>query len=81
MAGEMWQERCGRGERRIDTCTRFIAAYLPLSLITAIPLVEGDAVVNEHNPLSEPLGIKTLQSMSMVPGSFRDLSKTGENLQ
>jgi hypothetical protein len=33
-----------------DTCIRFIAAHPPFSLITVIPLVESDAVVNEHNP-------------------------------
>jgi len=57
-----------------NTYTHFIAAYLPLSLTTVIPMAESDASVSDHDSessLSESLGIKTLQARSMVLASFR----------
>jgi hypothetical protein len=61
-----------------DTCTYFIAAYrlYPLSLTIAITMAESDASVSDHNSessRSESLGTKTLQTRSMVPGSFYEL--------
>jgi hypothetical protein len=44
-----------------DTCTHFIAACLPFSLTTAIPMAESDASVNGRDPesgVSESLGQK-----------------------
>jgi hypothetical protein len=32
-----------------DTCTHFLAAYLPLSLTTAIRMAKSDASVSEHD--------------------------------
>ena len=49
------------GDRMKDTYIHFIAAYLPPSLITAIPMAESDPSVSEHNSessLSESLGTK-----------------------
>lgn len=82
----MWQEKCdgigvvGEIERHLHPLHRRLSL---LSLIIAMPLAKSDAVVNKHNSkssLSESLDTKTLEAMSMVPGSFRDLSETDENL-
>jgi hypothetical protein len=58
-----------------DTCTLFIAAYLPLSFTTTIPIAESDTSVSDHDSessLGESLGTKTLQEKSVVPASLRD---------
>jgi hypothetical protein len=62
-----------------DTCTHFLAAYLSLSLTTAIPMAKSDASISEHDSessLSESLGTETLQEKPMVPGSFRGPPET-----
>src|SRR3954447_9713422 len=73
------KERCSREDRIQGTCTHFIAAYLPISLTTAIAMAESDASVSDYDSessLSDSLGTKTLQARSMVPGSFREPPET-----
>jgi len=58
------------GDRIKDTCTLFIAAYLPLSLTTAIPLAESDTSVSDHDfesSLGESPGTKTPAGMVCGP--------------
>jgi hypothetical protein len=57
-----------------NTYTHFIAAYLPLSLTTVIPMAESDASVSDHDSessYSESQGIKALQTRPMALASFR----------
>jgi hypothetical protein len=68
------KERCGRGERMKNSYTHFIAAYLPLSLTTVIPMAESDASISDHDSecsLSKSLGTKALQARSMILAGFR----------
>ncbi len=56
--------------------TSSLPTDLPLSLTIAITMTESDASVSDHNSessRSESLGTKTLQTRSMVPGSFHEL--------
>jgi hypothetical protein len=73
------KERCGKGDRMKTTYTHFIAAYLPLSLTTIIPMAESDH--DSESSLSESLDTKTLQARSMVLASFRNPpeSESGQN--
>ena len=48
------KERCGRGDRTENTCTHFIAANLPLSPTTVIPMAESDASISDHDFGKQP---------------------------
>jgi len=61
------------------TYTHFIAAYLPLSLTTIIPMAESDH--DSKSSLSESLDTKTLQARSMVLASFRNPPPENESGQ